>query len=139
MENLDELISAALSFIRIMRKNFIRKGHLNSFSIVQFEALYYINEVSQPTMKNIAQFLGITPPSATSIVNALIKMKKIERLNDKKDKRIVKLKLTPLGRKTVADTTKIISLRMKHIFSKLNEKERSALIKIYKKLSSHYE
>ena len=85
-------------------------------------------------MKNIADFLSITPPSATSIINRLIKLNLLKRQNNPKDRRIIKIVVTSKGKKVLENEMKKVSRHLKEIFSQLNQKEQKQLVKILTKI-----
>ena len=54
-------------------------------------------------MHSIAQLLDISRPAATGLINRLISQQAARREHDAKDRRIVRVTLTPKGRKMLTD------------------------------------
>ena len=80
------------------------------------------------TMGEIAQDFGISLPSVTELVNKLVATGFVERVTDKSDRRIVKVRLTPSARGL---SLKIISSyrnRMEYALSMLSKDECENLI-----------
>jgi len=106
------------------------------FSRLNLETLRYIKE-KQPLMKEIADFLCITPPSATVLINNLAEQHLVERAASREDRRIVKLKITRHGEKELKESINEMAGRMKKILSVLDDKEKENLIKILEKISNN--
>lgn len=85
-------------------------------------------------MKDIAGLLGVTPPSATVIVDALVEGKLLAREHDTKDRREVRLQLTPKGAKLLTTATGCVSKQLAELFSRLSAEEHRQLIAIFEKL-----
>ena len=96
-------------------------------------ALRYISE-ERPSMKDFADFLSITPPSATSLIDTLIKTGLVERHEDENDRRSVKITITKTGEKYFKDGTDKMALRMRNGLEKLDANEQKELTMILKKL-----
>jgi len=104
-------------------------------SYIQLQALSFILHQKNPIMKDVAEYLNITPPSATFLVNNLIKLGLVKRVYDADDKRIVRLGISNKGKKELqagfAKSKKHLHKRL----SLLSAKERQDFILILKKLS----
>jgi len=130
--NLDYLVSLVFSLHRLLQDKMRREGK-NFSSFLQFKTLQYIEQQGKPGMKDIADFLSITPPSATSLIENLANAGKIERVADPNDRRIVRLKITPAGKQTIQETMIMMNERMKTLLSRLNDEEVSQLTAILEK------
>ena len=103
-------------------------------SWLHFEALRYVEDNGKPLMRDVAAHFSITPPAATLLIDGLVANKMIRRIIDPKDRRAVRIALTPKGKITL---TKGIAERMKKIketFSVLNIKEQLELTRILEKI-----
>ena len=136
--NIEELILAIFYTSHLIREHTENREGLNPFSFFQLETLRYVAEKNNPSMKNIADYLCITPPSATSLINRLVKVKQIERTKDKCDRRLVRLVITPKGKKALGSGLKKIVKQMRKVLSCLSKKERVDLIAILQRLSQTY-
>ncbi|MSR86879.1 MarR family transcriptional regulator, partial [Candidatus Peribacteria bacterium] len=65
-------------------------------NLLHIHSLFLISEQEGLTMKEIAKSLHITSPSATSLVNRLVDMKWVGREHDTENRKLVRLRLTPL-------------------------------------------
>lgn len=108
------------------------------YTALRIEALGFIASRKEPTMRDVADYFGITPPSATSLINGLEKGGAIARKPDKADRRVTRLVLTAAGRKAYESGHTQMTTHMKGILGNLSHTERDALIKIFTKLSRIY-
>ena len=104
------------------------------FSPLHLRALYFISNRPKVVMKNIADLFGITPPSATSLVNGMVKSGLITRSAQKSDRRVVELKMTKKGTSLLTTGFVHFKKRIRQALSLLNNQERKALFGILKKL-----
>ena len=104
------------------------------FSFLQLVTLRHIKE-KNPLMKDVADFLAITPPSATSLVNILTEAGLVSRSTDGSDRRIVRLAITEKGEENLEQWHKKISSHMRKRLEVLDKKEQDDLVRILTKLS----
>jgi DNA-binding MarR family transcriptional regulator len=132
-EKIDRAITLIFSVSRMIKEKY-QDDRRKSISGVKLETLRYIKE-NKPLMKDIAEYLSITPPSATSLVNHLAQAKLVERVHDGEDRRIVRMNITDLGKKKFNEGMEMVADRMKKVLSPLNTGEKENLIKILEKIS----
>jgi len=126
-----ELISTIFSSTRIIYTRMHEKGIPCLGSPLQRETLRFINENEGVVMKDIAKYLQIKPPSATSIINNLVKVGLIRRQLDCHDRRIVRLFITKKGDNFFHQGIAHMNKRL----SKLSMSEKKNLIKILRKIA----
>jgi DNA-binding MarR family transcriptional regulator len=119
--------SSLSDLIFIFRKNILKsvkkEGFKHDLTFSQVEVLGFIGPTGKETMKSIADHLGITPPSATEIVKEMEKKGLVKRIDDKKDRRIVFIILSPSAKKLSVSLCKEKQLMFKKMLSKLNKKD----------------
>lgn len=98
--------------------------------ISQIDTLMYIADKENPSMKEIADHLKITPPSATAIVEIMQKKNLITRVSNEKDRRTIRVSLTPKAWKLFKSVHKIKIDIFNKMLSKLQDEERKQLVKI---------
>ena len=142
MENnktIEQIISLFFTTSRLIYKESTKnKDRPDFFSFLQLEVLGYIKENKKLSMKKVASFLSVTPPSATSLINRLVKAGVLRRFFDEKDRRTVLLSLTPKGEVALNREFKKVSAQMQKTLMKLNSKEQKNLIEIFQKLREVY-
>ena len=87
-------------------------------------------------MKDVADFLGVSPPSATSLVNTLAKSELIYREADETDRRIVRIVISKKGKKFLEAHKKKMAEKMRANISRLSTEEQQQLKKILEKISA---
>ena len=132
--SITELASLLFSMSRVMRQ-----GGGDPFSQIRLEALAFIESQKDPTMKDIAQYFSIKPPTATSLVNGLVNEKYLARVTDRNDRRIVRITLTAKGKRELSEGHRRKLEKIERKFSPLNAKEREALAKILTKIIDHHQ
>lgn len=135
-DKIDYLVSQLFATGRIIQEHTKSRNKIDPFSHLQLETLRYVAEKDNPSMKEIASYLCVTSPSATSIINWLVKAGQLKRIYDAKDRRIVRLNITAEGKIVLGRCFKKILGRMQEVLKNLNEKEINDFIKILEKLSS---
>lgn len=133
--DIDLLISVFFKTNRFIHKYMYKHKAISSFSFLQFLTLKYVNEEGEPNMKDVAKFLSIKPASATSIINSLSESNLLGRVQDQNDRRIIRLRITREGKKKLEENFKFAKKGLVDVFSKLEEKDRESLVKIFTKLS----
>lgn len=104
-------------------------------SFLHLISLKHIRE-NKPLMKDLAGFLGIAPPSATSLIGTLAKSELVYREADKTDRRIVRIIISKKGEKFLEAHKKIMAEKMRENISKLSATEQQQLEKILIKINN---
>jgi MarR family 2-MHQ and catechol resistance regulon transcriptional repressor len=130
----EKINSLFFNLSRSLKRKLDLSNPLFQMPLAHTETLRLINEKKRIAMKEVARFLAITPPSATALINHLVKAGYVARNSDKNDRRAVHLVLTKKGeavlRKNQAEHCKIFTKLLK----KLSFREQSELINILTKL-----
>lgn len=134
--NVDQLITLIFNIRQVLHEKMAEKSSCQ-ISLLQLIALKYI-QAKKPLMKDIAGYLSITPPSATSLINNLLKSKLITRVADKKDRRIVRIEITKQGSLFIKKHMSAMSNRMRKGLESLTLKEQEQMSKILTKLIEAY-
>ena len=131
---LSELTSLFFTMKQILRQQLPSTGHSDPNTWLRFETLRFVAEHKDPTMQEVAQYLRVKAPSATSLIAHLAKTGLIERKGEKGDKRIVRISLTTCGKREFKNYTGRSTTAMRKAFSKLDDREISELISILRRL-----
>jgi len=134
-DNVNRLINLFFMTNRSLHQHFQRTKFVKTFSLLQFIAMRAVGYEGTVSMKDIARILFITPASATSLVNSLVKMGALERIIDSSDRRVIRLRITASGRKTLNAAESVAKQELKRVFLQLNERDRSSMISVLDKLS----
>ncbi len=131
----DELVQFIFLMSRSLRKHAFDKNCREPFSFLQFATLNYIAEEKNLTMKDIAKWLHITPPSATALVKELSdNLGLVKRMADNGDRRLTRLVITTKGQKVLKKRFSRIASEIREMILSLNTKEQEIFLGVLKKL-----
>jgi len=109
-----------------------------NFTFSQMEVLRYVTKEKNPTMKDIALYLHITPPSVTAIIEFLAEKGLVKREIDKKDHRIIRIIITAKSLK-IFNSVKSKKLEVfKKILSNLNSNDQREFTRILSVLNNKW-
>ena len=123
----DMLLILRRNIVEIIRKE---EGFGHDLTFSQVEVLRFIGPEGKETMKSIAGYLKITPPSATAMVAELERKGLVSRKGDKDDRRTVFIIPTEMSKKLFTSLSKRKDAIFKKMISKLNEKDKKDLERI---------
>ena len=103
-------------------------------SMSHLEIMQYLSEHRNPTMKDIAHHLRITPPSATTLIDAMVENKLVKRENSIGDRRSVRVVLTPQAKKLQLTLHKKKRLLLTALLKKLSLEQKQQLSAIIRTL-----
>jgi DNA-binding MarR family transcriptional regulator len=103
----------------------------------QCQALWFVGEHKSPSMQDVAKHFKIRAPSATFLIEELVKVGMLERKANAKDRRMVELRLTPKGKKTCKVLAEKRGKILTTIFGSLGESDRKQLNSILEKIIKH--
>lgn len=105
----------------------IFKGRI---TLPQVLILQHLTSEDPVKMTDIANFMKVSTAAATGIIERLVKSGYVYRVFDQKDRRIIKIKITPKGlafmKKLACERRKV----MIEIFSKISEQDRQDYLRI---------
>lgn len=130
---LAEVISLFFAMRQIIRSQLPVGEKSNPNEWLRCETLSYIADHS-PTMQDLATYLRVRPSSATSLVNTLARAGQIKRTPQPDDRRVVRISLSPKGRRALDGYIKEKTQAMRAVFSKLDEPEIQQLAAILRRL-----
>ncbi len=131
-DRLEQIISLIFTTRRLLHEQKTLKGkncsalHLITLSLVK---------AKKPLMKELADQLGITPPSATSIINKLTQDELVYRQAEKTDRRIVRILISKKGEHFLQTHKNLMAEKMRANLKRLSIAEQKQLEKILQKIS----
>lgn len=132
-----ELIEISHSMMQNMQKFAPDRTIIgNRFGItrVQSMTLRFIIHNNKCKTSDIAEVLCVSKPDATRIVDTLVNKGFIERAKDEKDRRVIRLKITPEGKKIFENIKKELIFNFSGILKKMDKQDAEALLKGMKAL-----
>jgi DNA-binding MarR family transcriptional regulator len=132
--SIEELVSHVFIMGRLMRDKMHKNMASGQCSLLEFETLKYVKDAESPHMRDVAKNFHMTPPAATLMIDGLVKAKLLTRVLDQKDRRSVRVTLTPGGKKLLdRGLAKKVS-ELKKTFGTLTPAERAQFIAIIRKI-----
>jgi DNA-binding MarR family transcriptional regulator len=115
----------------------------SGLSLAHWMVLHMLGESNdpshaQPTMRRLADILGMPPSSMTGVVDALEKRQFIERTPDHGDRRVTRLQMTPQGMIFVDDLRQWMIEDYIQALSTLDHEELLMAYKTFSELIRHY-
>ncbi|KYK23050.1 hypothetical protein AYK24_07975 [Thermoplasmatales archaeon SG8-52-4] len=111
-------------------------GYKFGITGVQLMTLHFVKHNDNCKTSDIANFLSVSPPDTTRIVETLVKKGFVERINDENDRRIIRLIIKEEGRKVVENIKQELALSFSKILEKINEEDAKALLRGMNALSN---
>ncbi|CRK83282.1 MarR family winged helix-turn-helix transcriptional regulator [Neobacillus massiliamazoniensis] len=138
-ETVQKLLKAFMEFRKISWHNKKIAGYNPS----EFKVLVTIQreaneKKTEMKISEISQFLQVTPPTITQIINVLEKDGLVERTIDPDDRRAVKIKLTPEGLKVTAKARLAFSETFLGLIDFLGEEESEQLANLLSKVQQYF-
>ncbi|HLM84300.1 MAG TPA: MarR family transcriptional regulator [Candidatus Bathyarchaeia archaeon] len=132
----EKIVSLIFNLGRSIRKQIKEEGEMaGELSILQIEALRFVRDEKDVLMKDLAKYLFIAPPSATSIVDDLVKGKFVVRSEDKDDRRNISVSLTPKGKRALEDCLRKKMEKVVRKIDLLSSGEKKTFLSLLEKLS----
>jgi len=128
-----ELASLYFSTRQIIRAK-LPGGKADPNAWMRFETMRYIEDANGPTMQDIADYLRIKAPSATSLVAHLARQNSVRRAVGTDDKRVTRLYLTSHGKKLLAEHRKHSVSVMRKVFADFKPDEVDELVRLLRHL-----
>jgi DNA-binding MarR family transcriptional regulator len=123
--------------MRAMRKKMSTSRIMNQDAcpnMLQIHVLHMISEHQGITMKEVAGFMKVSSPSATTFVNRLVNLGWVERVADIKNRKLVRLKMTLKGEKVLKDMMTARHKAFELLLSGLPQADQQDFIRILQKL-----
>ncbi len=111
--------------------NSLSRGQL---TLPQLWALEYLSRRQGCPMHEIAGALGISQPAATGLIHRLITERWVRREHDTQDRRIVRITITPRGRRLLQNIWEQKRRAISHIFSQVSPADRAQYLAILERV-----
>ncbi len=127
-ERMDRMLDDIYSVVPLFHRTLLRvesQGHNPNSS--DFRVLGILMRHGPLPMSRIGEWIGISKPNMTSVIDRLIVEGWVERRQDQKDRRIIEVGLTPQGKMYVDDRWREARESARKKLSTLSEAERKTL------------
>ncbi|WP_293135386.1 MarR family transcriptional regulator [Microcoleus sp. bin38.metabat.b11b12b14.051] len=114
-----EIIPLIVGSIRAQMRN---QGE-SFLSISQFRSLMFIYRYPGSSLSKLADYLGVTRPTASAICERLVQEKFVDRQEHPQERRAVVLTLTETGHARLEEIRDITSINISPMFQDLSQEE----------------
>ena len=101
----------------------MRRGRSSDLSVPQFRTLRFIQMYTDTTLSSLANYLDLTLPSVSKLVDGLVKQELLIRQEAASDRRCLSLALTPAGESIVDAAREAAQARMEQTLGGLSDGE----------------
>jgi DNA-binding MarR family transcriptional regulator len=112
-----EILPLVVGFIRSEMRN---QGE-HSLSISQFRSLMFLYRYPGSSLSKLADYLGVTRPTASAICERLVQQSLIDRRDHPQERRSVVLRLTKTGRARLDEIRLLTCTKISSMFNELSE------------------
>jgi DNA-binding MarR family transcriptional regulator len=128
----DGILQATFEIGRMLRKKSLASKA--AIHMGQLHALAFIREQDGITMKELAAMMQITSPSATSFVDRLVQLKYVRRSQHQRNRKMVHLSVTPLGKRVLKEQMAEKKKMFARILTSLSSSDQMTLLVILRKM-----
>lgn len=127
-EDIARAISRFFAVRGLIRTRVAEGAKIDASTWLRFEVLKFIMSHNAPRVKDIAEYLSVTAPSATALVRGLVRDGLVIRKIDKRDRRASCLVLTKKGKRALATAMERSMTRLEGFFAVLSAEELECFI-----------
>ena len=88
-------------------------------------------------VSDISALLNVTSPTVTQMLNPMEKKRYLDRYVDPKDRRVIRVKLTPAGREVTDETVLVIVKHLNQLVEYLGEADSLQLAQLMRQISDY--
>lgn len=132
------VIELMFSVSRLMKTKMAAMARTDHVNWVQIHALCMIQERKGITMKELANMLMVTAPTATSFVNRLVRDSLVTRQADPKNRTLVRLHISKKGKQLMQSKIRQRQMLIRKVISILPSKDQRELVRILENLLHSY-
>lgn len=132
-DELNNILPNLLKEFHSRQPNELYKGEI---TLQQYITLNFLSSQNDAAMGAIAKCLRVSLPAATGVVDRLIRGGYAIRRGDPKDRRIVRISITPKGEEIVKRIIRQRKNMIIKVFGKISAKERGQYLNILKKIGA---
>jgi DNA-binding MarR family transcriptional regulator len=132
--SLTEFADRMMEIMPVMMREFARRQESELFrskiTLPQFLILNLLHGLNEARMTELAKFMKVTTAAMTGIVDRLVRDGYVSRHYEPKDRRIIKIRLTPKGDKLVNKANQERRQMLLNVFGKISGQDRRDYLRI---------
>lgn len=111
--------------------------HKIKITMPQYFVLEFLSHGDESKMTDIAKFINVSTAALTQVTNRLVRDGYVMRIKDPSDRRIIRIKLTAKGTRTVTDIVGKRKEMVMKMFSVISSEEREQYLRILEHIHHH--
>jgi len=104
------------------------RGHRSGLTVPQFRTLCYVDSSTGSTLSEVADFIGLSLPAMSRLVDGLAEKGLIKRRACHDDRRLVRLSLTPSGQSAIRGARALAQTKLAEVVCRLRPLEQNSLV-----------
>lgn len=124
--------------MQFMRRQ-MRKSSPEGLSVPQLRTLYYINAHDHPSLSDTADFIGLSLPAMSRLVDALVRRKMVTRASCTNDRRQVRLAITEAGKASLNIAWDGAHVRLTRELAAIPKEDRDAVMAAMQILRTNFD
>jgi len=121
-----ELLDTVPLVMRIIRSHM--RQHRSGLTVPQFRTLCYVDSSTGCTLSEVADFIGLSLPAMSRLVDGLAEKGLIKRRPCLDDRRLVRLSLTPSGQSAIRGARALAQAKLAETVSRLRPVEQNSVV-----------
>jgi DNA-binding MarR family transcriptional regulator len=99
-----------------------------SLTLAQLRTLYLVAAAGPMRMSQVAERLGTAPSTTSGVVDGLVQLDLLERVEDPADRRQVLVRATPAAHETLEDFHDLSRTRLRELLARIDDEHELATI-----------
>jgi MarR family transcriptional regulator for hemolysin len=121
-----ELLDTVPMVMRIIRA--YMRGHRSGLTVPQFRTLCYLDSSTGSTLSEVADFIGLSLPAMSRLVDGLVEKGLMKRRSCDDDRRHVRLSVTPTGQAAIRGARALAQARLAEVVGRLKPQQQNAVV-----------
>lgn len=135
----EDIMLPFFNFFKFLKKRMAKKlkDGCFPFNAMQIGLIHYIKKQhDRVPMRELAEFLEITPPSATAMIEKMVDINFLKREYDEKDRRTILISITEKGMKMFKKAEKENREILEEMLKKISKEDQNKFFEILKKMTA---
>lgn len=104
------------------------RTHRSGLTVPQFRTLCYVDSSTGSTLSEVADFIGLSLPAMSRLVDGLADKGLIKRRPCQDDRRLVRLSLTASGQSAIRGARALAQTKLAEVIDRLGSLEQNSLV-----------
>lgn len=127
-----DLLDTVPLVMRVIRAQMCR--HRSGLTVPQFRSLCFINSGQGHSLSEVADFIGLSLPAMSRLVDGLVEKKLLSRRPCAEDRRHVRLAVTTAGKAALREARLLAQAHLAEALKQITPKQRLAVVQSMKTL-----